>query len=65
MQFIGNKYVGLLCFDHIDRGKMTLEIPAASDMKIALAELPAALGDQLAVNVVLDRQSWQYVGKSS
>jgi len=58
-----SKYVGLLCFHHPDRGNMVLEIPAANDMKTALAELPSVFGDDLAVHVMLDRRSWQYVAK--
>jgi len=59
MQHIGNKYVGLLCFHHADKGDMTLEIPTANDMQTALDELPSVFVDDLDVNVILDRQSWQ------
>jgi hypothetical protein len=65
MQHLGNKYVGLLYFGHADQGDMTLEIPSPNDMRIALAELPSVFDGDLAVNVELDRRSWQYVGKSS
>ena len=65
MMFLGNKYIGLLCFRHPDRGEMTLEIPTENDMKSALAELPAAFGDGLAVNVMFDKRRWKYVGKPS
>jgi hypothetical protein len=44
---------------------MTLEIPTPNDMCVALAELPSVFGGRLAVNVELDRRSWQYVSKSS
>jgi hypothetical protein len=65
VQHFGKKYVGLLCFHHRDRGDMTLEIPAANDMQTAVAALPFLFGDDLAVNVVLDRHGWQWVGKPS
>lgn len=56
MQFLGNAYVGLLCFHHEEHGDMTLEIPSENHMQTALAELPPLFGDRLAVNVVLDRR---------
>jgi hypothetical protein len=65
LQFLGNKYVGLLRFHHEGQGDMTLEIPTPNDMQIVLAELPAVFGDHLVVNVELDRCSWQYVAKTS
>jgi hypothetical protein len=63
MQYLGNKYIGLFCFRHPDHGEMTLEIPGVDDMKIALAELPQAFGDNLDVKIEFDRQSWKYVAK--
>jgi hypothetical protein len=63
MQYFGNQYIGLLCFQHADQGDVTLELPTPNDMRIALAELPVVFGDQLEVNVALDRRSWQYVSK--
>jgi hypothetical protein len=33
-------------------------------MQLAMEQLPLVLGDQLAINAVLDQQKWEYVRKA-
>jgi hypothetical protein len=54
-------HTGLLRLRHRDRGKMTIELLNADDMRVAVEGLPAVLGPVVTVNVVWDRTKNRYV----
>jgi hypothetical protein len=55
---------GRLSFHHRDHGRMTLTFRAPHDMRTAIQQLTAVLGDDLVVNAVWDHGKNRYVLKS-
>jgi hypothetical protein len=53
-----------LHFQHRDRGRMSLALPTHSDVRTAIEQLSAVLGDALTVNAVWDYGSNRYVRKT-
>ena len=57
------QHLGVFRFTHAEKGKMCLCIGAADDMKVAIENLPRALGDLVAVNVEWNETKRKFVKK--
>jgi hypothetical protein len=57
------KHAGILRFTHPEKKRVTLCVDSVDDMKVAVENLPRAIGSHIVVNVQWDERKKKFVGK--